>query len=291
MHDYLLNRKQRTRINNSYSTWVEIVFGVPQGSIFGPLLFNIFLTDLFFIANSMDIANYADGNTPYATANDIDSLIGSLEEASKSLFTWFDNNLMKSNADKCHLLVSSNEKVTIKIGSHKSASTKREKLLRVHLDSGLSFDYHISEICKNASRKVCDLTRVTSCMSLSKKRSLMNAFFNSQFNYCPLIWMCHSRKNNNKINRLHERCLRIIYNDKRWSFNALLEKDGSVSIHERNIKILATEMFKVSKNLAPPQMQEIFKLKYQPHYNLRYNSLFLGPLLCQSIKVLKDYLF
>ena len=70
-----------------------------------------------------------------------------------------------------------------------------------------------------------------------------------------------------------------IYNDKRSSFNALLEKDGSVSIHERNIKILATEMFKVSKNLASPQMQEIFKLKNQPRYNLRYNSLFFRPLV------------
>ena len=176
IHDYLLNRKQRTRINNSYSTWVEIVFGVPEGSILGPLLFNIFLKDLFFIADSTDIANYADDSTPFATANDIDSLIASLEEASKSLFTWFDNNLMKSNADKCHLLVSSNEKVTIKIGSHEIANTKREKLLGVHLDSGLSFGCHISEICKKASRKACALARVTSGMSLSKKRSLMNAF-------------------------------------------------------------------------------------------------------------------
>ena len=61
---------------------------------------------------------------------------------------------MKSDADKCHLLVSSNEKVIIKIGSHEIANTKREKLLGVHLDSGLSFDYHISGICKKASRKV-----------------------------------------------------------------------------------------------------------------------------------------
>ena len=193
---------------------MEIVLGVPQGSILGPLLFNIFLTDLFFIANSTDIANYADDNTRCSTANDIDSLIASLEEASKSLSTWFHNNLMKSNADKCHLLVSSNEKVTMKIGSHEIANTKREKLLDVHLDSGLSFDYHISEICKKACRKVCALARVTSGMSLSKKRTLMDAFFNSQFNYCPLIWMSHSRENNNKINGLHERCLIIIYSEK-----------------------------------------------------------------------------
>ena len=92
----------------------------------------------------------------------------------------------------------------------------------------------------------------------------MNAFFNSQFNYCSLIWMCHSHENNNKINKLYERCLIIIYNDKQSSFNALLEKDGSVSIHERNIKILATGMFKVSRNLASPQMHECFKLKDQP---------------------------
>ena len=117
---------------------------------------------------------------------------------------------MKSNADKCHLLVSSNKKVIIKMGSHETANTKRETLLSVHLDSGLSFDYQISEICKKASRNVCALARVTSDMSLSKKCTLMNAFFKSQFNYCPLIWMCYSRENNNNINRPHERCLRII---------------------------------------------------------------------------------
>ena len=66
--------------------------------------------------------------------------------------------------------------------------------------------------------------------------------FLRQFNYCPLIWMCHIRENNRKINRLHERCLRTIYNGKQPSFNELLEKDGSVSIHERNLQVLATEM-------------------------------------------------
>ena len=164
IYDYLPNRKQR-RISNSYFTWKEIVFGVPLGLILGPLLFN---ADLFFSVNSTNIENYVDDNTPYATANDIDSLITSLEEASKSLFTRFDNNLIKSNADKCHLLVSSNGKVTIKIGSHEIANTKREKPLGVHLDSKVSFEYHISEICEKASRKVFAQARLISGMSLSK---------------------------------------------------------------------------------------------------------------------------
>ena len=87
---------------------MDIVLGVTQGSILGPIFFNISIADLFFNVFSMDIANYADDNTPYATANDIDSLIASLEEASESLFTWFDNNLMKImliNATFCSVLM------------------------------------------------------------------------------------------------------------------------------------------------------------------------------------------
>ena len=99
----------------------------------------------------------------------------------------------------------------------------------------------------------------------------MNAFFDSQFKYCPFIWMCHSRTNKRKIDRLQERCLRIIYNDKQSSFKELLEKDSSVSIHERNVQILATAMNKVSNNFSPPHMNESFKVRNEHPYNLRQN--------------------
>ena len=72
-------------------------------------------------------------------------------------------------------------------------------------------------------------------MDLSKRRILLNAFFISQFSYCPLVWMFHNREKNDKINQIHERCLRIIYNDKKSTFYELLEKDRSVSIHKRNL--------------------------------------------------------
>ena len=100
----------------------------------------------------------------------------------------------------------------------------------------------------------------------------MNSFFKTQFNYCPLIWKCHSRENNRKVNWLHEKCLRT----KQSSFNELLEKDRSVSIHERNLQVLATEMYKISNSLSTPLMKDIFPINRNP-YNLRQNSQFSRP--------------
>ena len=93
----------------------------------------------------------------------------------------------------------------------------------------------------------------------------MNASVNSQFNYCPVIWMCHSRALNNKINRLHERFLRMIYNDKASTFKELLEKDNSVSIHYRNIRTVAIELYKVANGMCPEIMNEIFQLTEKSH--------------------------
>ena len=105
---------------------------------------------------------------------------------------------------------------------------------------------------------------------------MMKSFFTSQFNYCPLTWMRHSRTTNNKINCLHERCLRIVYSDRRSSFEKLLEKDGSATIYTRNLQTLATEMFKVYKNLSPAIIADFFHIR-QNNYNLRNDFYFALP--------------
>ena len=93
----------------------------------------------------------------------------------------------------------------------------------------------------------------------------MKMLVESQFNYCPLIWMLHSRTLNNKINRLHERALRIVYY--KSSFSTLLEKDGSFSIHHRNIQSLVIEIYKFLHGLSPAIMGNIIKLNRPTTYD------------------------
>ena len=172
------------------------------------------MANLFFILNDADVARYAHDNTLYVVADDINGVITSLEKASKALFEWFENNLLKSNADKGHLLVSSSDAVNLRVSEYDIKNSECEKLLGVKFDNQLTFKKHITDICRKASRKIYALVRIALYMDLSKRRMVINAFFNSLFNYCPLIWMSHNRTTNRKINRLHERCLHIIYNDK-----------------------------------------------------------------------------
>ena len=96
-------------------------------------------------------------------------------------------------------------------------------------------------------------------MELPKRRILFNAFFKSRFNYCPIIWMFHSRSLNNRINRLHGRCFRIIYNDKISNFEELLHKHNSASIHHNNIHALVIEIYKVVNGTSPEIMNKVFK--------------------------------
>ena len=277
VQSYLKKRKQKTKINSEFSSWEEILFEVPQGSILGPLLFNIFLCDLFFVMNNVDFASYADDNTPFFVGKDLDDVISKLQNASKTLFQWFNDNQMKANPDKCHFVCSSSVKVNISTENQNISNSASEKLLGVFFDRALKFQSHIDNICKKASLKLNVISRITPYMDFNKKRLAVNVYFSSQFNYCPLIWMCHNRKYNNKIDRLHERCLRMIYNDKRSSFEDLLEKDNSVSIHHKKLQALATEMFKIYNKTSPEVMQEIFTIKEQGEYNLRNQADFVVP--------------
>ena len=124
-----------------------------------------------------------------------------------------------------------------------SRPCKYEELLGVLIDHKLAFANHLLNIVQKVNQILHVLARISKYMPQKKLRITMKAFVSSQFAYCPLIWMFHSRQINHKINKLHERALRIVYNDHFSSFEELLSKDKFVTVHQRNLQILATEIY------------------------------------------------
>ena len=231
---------------------------------------------MFLECDDDNITSYADDDTtPYSCAQDISSVISELQRITKKFFDWCRNNHMKANPEKCHVILSSNTQREIRFANASIASSPSEKLLGITLDSELKFEEHINKICNIVNKKLNALHRIVSHMIWDKRKMLLRAFIQSQFSYCPLIWMFHSRTLINKINRLHEKALRIVCGDCKSKFDELLEKGSSFSIHHRNIQTLAIGIFKYLNSLSPQIMNEVCQVKSPAPYYLRdKNELF-----------------
>ena len=184
-----------------------------------------------------------------------------LEPTINNIFAWFKNNGLVANSGKRHFLVIPYEKISLKILGSIIDSSPPEELL------GITIDKH--KIIKDLSnQKPSALARIATYLTIDKRKIFLNSFIIAQFNYCPLIWMCLSRTLNNKINRIHKQALRIVYNDYKSDFKELLEWDHSFAIHERNLKYLATEAYKVKNSLFPVIMN-VFQFGKSSAYELR----------------------
>ena len=160
LHSYF-KRKQKVKLNCTYSLWSEIIFGVPQSSMLEPLLFNIFLWDLFQFFPNLDITKYADDNTPHSTNINLNKVLHDLE---KFLFEWFTDNILMANPEKSHLLTNSAQEIQIKVGGLAIFNTKCEKLLGIHIDKKLTYEPHVRSPYKKARQKLNAFARIASSL-------------------------------------------------------------------------------------------------------------------------------
>ena len=170
----------------------------------------------FETPKNIDFAGYPDDNTPYTCSSNIEEALENLQGPLELLFQWFSANhlVVKKNARKCHLLTSSKITNNIAISNTNVSSEQKVKLLVINLESKLNFDNHVNTLLNKANKRCHALARVCNYMNTNKRRVLMKAFITSQFSYCPLVWISHSRTMKNRINILHEKALRLVYTNK-----------------------------------------------------------------------------
>ena len=211
-----------------------------------------------------------------------------LEHNSAFAVCWFESNSMKLNTDKCHLIISGNkhESFWADIGNDRIWESNYVNLLGMNIDRSLKFDFHMLKVCSKAIKKLTLLSRMSKFLTFEKRRVLIKAYFESHFKYCPLVW-CFM-EDNNEINRLHERALRVIYEDS-TSLLTLLRKEMPFSFHDRNIQQLTQEIYKVAKRLAATAISSLF-LQCSNNRHTMSKSDFSIPQVNRAFKVTQSQL-
>ena len=274
IYSYLSDRQQRVVVEGVPSTWKDIEIGVPQGSILGPLLFNIYINDLFLFIEDPKafICNYADDNTLYSADKDPEILMKRLHSNMVVVSAWFQDNGLKLNADKCKLIVlkgfkNVNYTFSLNLNNEVLIEVPEVKLLGIVIDNKLSYKKHVEMLCKRVSSKVSALQRISPHLSDTQHRFLANSFISSEFNYCPLIWSFTSRESLHRVQHLQDRVERMS------------PECSHVSIHRRNCELLLKEMYKTKHCLNPSYMKEVFHFRDFVPYNTRAHSDIRRPLI------------
>ena len=199
---YLSDRKQRVKLGPHYSEWSNITKGVPQGSIMGPLLFNVFINDIFQAVGRSSLYTYADDNTLSYAQHNAETVIHTLQQDCSSLFHWFQE-IQMINSKLSVLAKRGNGVITdFKCGTTQVKCEDSVVLLGIELDHMLTFNDHITDICKKSARQLEVLTRLGHLLTLQGKVAIFKSFISPNFNYCPLIWHFCSQCNTNKLEKV-----------------------------------------------------------------------------------------
>ena len=266
-YSYLKERQQCVSIKGKSSMFLEILAGVPQGSILGPVLFNIFINDFIDIFKNTDPHNFADDNTLSAYASNLDSLIKKLEIDSDKAINWFTRNHMIANPDKFKAIIIQKDRrdtsgIKLNINNAEILSEKEVTLLGIDIDNKLSFDSYLSKICKKASNILNALKRQSKFIVGTKCRTLMaNTYILSYFNYCPLVWHFCGPGSTHKIEKIHERVLRWVHNDYASAYSTILKKSNSSTLYLKRVRIIAHETFKIINNESPLYSKELIRFR------------------------------
>ena len=278
---YLHNRHQCVKVNGATSKWMPIKRGVPQGSVLGPVLFNIYINDIFMFNKESNIYNYADDNCVSYASPSIAHIEKVLTAEIETLMEWFRNNSLEANPKKFQsMLLRSRKPVTenmdISISSSPISVSDSIKVLGIHVDNKLNFNEHIQFMCRKAGRQLNVLQRMRGVLDFKARLCIYKSFILSNFAYCPVVWMFCGKVNLAMVEKIQERALRFVCKDFVSSYEDLLNKCDLDTIKLMSLRHLETEVFKCVHSLNPNYLNSMFQLK-ETHYDFRKFSTLIRP--------------
>ena len=281
---YLSDREQRVRIGNVQSSWKTTIKGVPQGSVLGPIFFNVFINDIFYFIKRARLTNYADDNTLSFAHPNFQIVKSCLEaEAAKAIW-WFSINLMQANPEKFQLIFF-NCKVDspLILDGCIIKPEKVVKLLGITIDENLSFSIHTEEICKKAGRQLSALKRLSFYLDSKAKLALFRAFILSQFQYCSAVWYHCTAPNARCMEKIQERALKCVYFNHTASYESLLNQARLPSLEVGRQMNIAIQTFKILNDLSLTYLLELIEKRCRTR-NLRNSKNILKIPLMKRVR-------
>ena len=237
-------------------------------------MFNIFINDIFFFVEKSEICNFADDNTAYSCGKDLAEIKEDLICTMKNVLKWFMLNFLKAQGKFQFMILGDKTcyKHILKINSTCVQSSDDVTLLGAMIGKNLIFKKLVGNLFRKTQYKLHALRRIRKFLTIEKAKILGNAFIDSQFNYAPLTCMFCRKTLSSKIQKIYHSALKMVYGIDD-SYKNLLLSSNSVSIHQRHLRFLVTEIFKSISQINPEFMWSFFKPK-KLSYNLRK-----GPIL------------
>ena len=243
---------------------------------------------MLFFVSSASLHKFADDNLISAAAKTVTELKITLQSELEVIINWFKNNKMIVNPEKFQAIILDKQKhdysnETIKFDNKTVETVSSVRLLGIQLDDKLNFSLHVSNICKSAANQLSALIKLNNFLCFEGKRVLINSYFMSNFNYCPLVWMFSNATSLKKIENLKIRALRFLYNNYHLTYKELLDKANSSTKNVKRLRFLCVEIYKTINNLDPSFMKQIFELgetnrnvreEYQLNLNIPNNNQF-----------------
>jgi hypothetical protein len=247
-----------------------------SGSVFGPLLFNIFFNDLLFIQLDCKISAYADDAHLFCIGKDSDSIYQGMPADLLTAARWFSSNglgITLTNACIAMWLGNTRDNPSYLLDSQEISTVDEIKFLGVTIDKELNFNDHVTSIVRKVSNQLQVIKRHKRLIDTNSKVKLYNAYFLPQLNYCSIVWNFRGQRNSVKLDKLNERSLRFVYND----FNSTYEQ-RQPSLHNRRIHDMLALVYKSFLELKPPKMVYIHSVTMLVSFGIIWLTLLELPL-------------